>query len=122
MPLQEPTLADAAAFSAAKGCHWVTPEQLLAAPASRAKVAAFAAAGPNPMAHHARRITAGGLAGAAQVFDRLAAPEAAKHKAGDWLRAAREARLLGCRGAARAYCLTWAAWWRKEAMRRADAA
>lgn len=93
----EITTDDAAAFIEAKRCHWCSPEQLLASAASRRQIRAYLAAGPNIMAHHLPKPPRGGMLGGGDVMLAVIAPSAerCKYLAGDYLRVARENRLLG---------------------------
>jgi hypothetical protein len=75
-------------------------EQYMDKLAMRHRAAALAYAGPNRMAHHERRVSKPGFAGAAQLFSNIFTVEGAKVAAGYWVCEARNLRALGYRGVA----------------------
>ncbi|ABF64418.1 hypothetical protein TM1040_1685 [Ruegeria sp. TM1040] len=109
-----------AAYSKAKNCPWLTLSDVQSSTAVQHRVLAFINAGSNPMEHHRAKLVDNGLAGAAQTINRITSPEKAKFIAGEFIRKARENRLLG--GADVALALSQAARYRKAAKQHIQAA
>lgn len=105
------TATQVAAYSKAKNCPWLTLRDVQNAPAVQHRVLAFINAGPNLMEHHRAKLVDNGLAGAAQTINSISSPEKAKFIAGEFIRKARENRLLG--GSDVALALSQAARYRK---------